>query len=204
MGKQSLRKTRMAILASGNGTNAERLIRHFADSELAEVVCVMSDNPQSGVLQRAHNLGVPTQVLPRKVYNDGEAFLAQLQAAGADFVILAGYLKLIPARVVTAFPKSLVNIHPALLPKFGGKGMYGMHVHEAVIAAGEKWSGITIHYVNEVYDAGEVIHQESLRVQPDWSAADLAHAIHQLEYQHFPRTLELLLRQRRDLDASLA
>ncbi len=200
MGNLAPTEYRLVLLASGNGTNAERLIRHFADLDLARVVAVLTDNPKARVLQRAHNLGIPTSVLPKNVYTHGEAFREQLQALGADLVILAGYLKLVPSAVVAAYPNALVNIHPALLPKFGGKGMYGMRVHEAVIEAKEKWSGITIHYVNEVYDDGEIIVQESLRVQPHWGADDLATAIHQLEYQHFPTTIELLLRQRRQLE----
>lgn len=187
-------------MASGSGTNAERLMHHFSSSELAKVVLLLTNNPDAGVIQRAAKAGVNCEVLPKKVYSDGPALLERLQAAQADLVVLAGYLKLIPLEVVQAFPNRIVNIHPSLLPRHGGKGMYGMRVHQAVINDHDEWSGITIHYVDEQYDQGEVIRQESLRVQPAWSAADLAHAIHQLEYLHFSDTIEGLLQQRRELE----
>lgn len=189
---------RIVILASGNGTNAERLIGHFAQSELARVTLVLTNNRDAGVRERAQRLGVPSKWMSREVYGSGEALTALLQAEKADLVVLAGYLKLLPAETVAAFSGRIVNIHPSLLPRHGGKGMYGMRVHEAVVDAGEKESGITIHYVNEAYDEGKIILQVALEVQEDWSADTLARAIHGLEYAHFPSTIESLLKERRE------
>lgn len=196
MGSPTSPKYRLAVFASGNGTNAERLIQHFAGSELGEIVLVFSDNPKAGVLARAQKLGVASEVLPKKIYNDGAALVSRLHENRIDFIVLAGYLKLVPDAVVAHYPKAIVNIHPALLPNYGGKGMYGMRVHRAVIQDQGKSSGITIHYVNEVYDEGEIVLQVALDIQPGWQAEDLAQAIHQLEYAHFPATIEKLLAER--------
>lgn len=184
---------RIVIMASGNGTNAERLIQYFAGSELAEVVLVLTNNSDAGVLSRSEKLEVDCLTMTKKVYADGNALCAQLDAARTDLLVLAGYLKLIPQKVVEVYASRIVNIHPSLLPAYGGKGMYGMRVHEAVIQAKDAHSGITIHQVNEHYDEGKVIRQESIAVASDWTAQDLAQAIHQLEYTHFPATIEELL-----------
>lgn len=185
---------RIVILASGNGTNAERIAKYFGDSELGSVVLILTNNKNAGVLERAKRLGIPAEVLSRNVYDDGEALTARLQAAQADLVVLAGYLKLIPEAVVETFAGRMINVHPSLLPRHGGKGMYGGRVHQAVIAAGDTRSGITIHQVNAHYDEGAPLLQVGLDVQPEWTADDLAQAIHQLEYRHFPPTIEFLLR----------
>lgn len=188
---------RVVIMASGNGTNAERLMGYFRDSDLAEVVLVLTNKKAAGVVQRAANAGVTCEWMSREVYSSGDRLTARLQAERADLVVLAGYLKLLPAETVQAYAGCIVNVHPSLLPKHGGKGMYGMKVHEAVIAEGDSHSGITIHQVNEVYDEGEVIFQATIPVEADWTPEDLAQAIHQLEYAHFPDTIEKLLQQRR-------
>lgn len=197
MGQNHALKFRIVILASGNGTNAERIMTYFADSNLAEVVLVLTNKSDAGVLSRAAKAGVNALVLSKNIYTDGAAFLEFLEAAQPDLIVLAGYLKLVPSEVVSRFAKSIVNIHPSLLPNYGGRGMYGGRVHEAVIANQDKESGITIHYVNEVYDEGEVILQAKVNIEPNWNATELAQAIHQLEYKHFPVVIENLLRERR-------
>lgn len=184
-------------MASGNGTNAERLMAYFGASDLAEVVLVLTNKKDAGVVKRAANAGVPCEWMSRELYSSGSHLNARLLAANVDLVVLAGYLKLLPKETVTAYEGRIVNVHPSLLPKHGGKGMYGMKVHQAVIDLEEPYSGITIHHVNEVYDQGEVIFQATLPVQSGWSPEDLAQAIHELEYAHFPVVIENLLQQRR-------
>ena len=196
MGQNYASKFRMVIFASGNGTNAERIMTYFADSNLAEVVLVLTNNEDAGVRSRAERAGVNALVLSKDIYNDGEALLDVLKSARADLIVLAGYLKLVPAEVVAAYPRSIVNIHPSLLPNYGGKGMYGGRVHRAVIDSGDAESGITIHYVNEVYDQGEVILQATCDVEQGWGPDELAAAIHQLEHTHFPVVIEKVLRER--------
>jgi phosphoribosylglycinamide formyltransferase 1 len=180
---------RIAILASGSGTNAQRLMEHFADSAIARVVLIASDQPAAGVLQRAWDMGVPSYLFNGKQLKDG-TLLRELQGRRIDLVVLAGFMRLIPAELVQTFPQRILNIHPALLPKYGGKGMYGMHVHEAVIAARESESGITIHYVNERYDEGEHLFQASCPVLPDDTPESLAERIHGLEHAHYARVVE--------------
>lgn len=186
---------RIAVLASGSGTNAQRLVEHFADHPHARVVLIGCDQPQAGVVQRAWDLGVPAYLFDGSALRDGRV-LTELQGQGIDLVVLAGFLRLIPAALVAAFPQRIVNIHPALLPKYGGKGMYGHHVHQAVIAAGEKESGITIHYVNDRFDEGEHIAQFTCPVLPDDTPETLAERIHGLEHAHYPEVVEELGRQR--------
>lgn len=195
MAQRAAHPFRIVILASGNGTNAEHISRFFGGVDSGSVVYIFTNNPRAGVLQRAERLGIPAAVLPKNVYSDGAAFLAELQAQKADLVVCAGYLKLIPPEVTQFYAGRIVNIHPSLLPQYGGKGMYGMRVHEAVIAAGEAQSGITIHHVNERYDEGQVILQVPLDVEPGMSPAELATAIHELEYAHFPQVILQLLAQ---------
>lgn len=180
---------RIAILASGSGTNAQRLMEHFATSATARVVLVGSDQTKAGVLQRAWDMGVPSYVFNGAQLRDG-TLLRELQGQGIDLLVLAGFMRLIPAELVQAFPKRILNIHPALLPKYGGKGMYGMHVHNAVIAAGERESGITIHYVNERYDEGEHLLQAKCPVLPSDRPESLAERIHALEHAHYPGVVE--------------
>ena len=185
--------TRIAILASGSGTNAQRLIEYFHMHGKEEVVLVGCDQAKAGVLQRAWDLGVPSYLFNGAQLKDGTV-LRELKGQRIDLVVLAGFMRLIPVEMVRAFPRRIINIHPALLPKFGGKGMYGHRVHEAVIAAKEKESGITIHYVNERYDEGEHIAQFRCPVLPDDTPETLAERIHGLEHAHYPNVVEGVLR----------
>lgn len=183
---------RIAILASGSGTNAQRLMEHFKDHPLAEVALVASDQPEAYVLQRAWDMGVMSYRFNGTQLKDG-TLLRELQAQRIGLIVLAGFMRLIPAEMVAAYPQRIINIHPALLPKYGGKGMYGMHVHRAVIAAGERESGITIHYVNERYDEGEHLLQARCPVLPDDTPERLAERIHGLEHEHYPKVVERVL-----------
>jgi phosphoribosylaminoimidazolecarboxamide formyltransferase/IMP cyclohydrolase len=185
---------RIVVFASGNGSNAQRIAEHFGHGPFAEVVAVFTDNPSAGVLVRAKSLDISTECMSRSLYTNGSQLLERLRHHRADFIVLAGYLKLVPDLVTRAYEGRIINIHPSLLPRHGGKGMHGAHVHQAVLAAKEPESGITIHHVNERYDEGAVIFQAKLQVQPSWNADDLASAIHQLEYTHFPAITENLLR----------
>lgn len=185
-------RLRIAILASGSGTNAQRLITHFQGRTDAEVVLVGCDEPRAGVIQRAWDLQVPCYLFSGPQLRDGTV-LRELQHLQVGLVLLAGFLRLIPATMVQAFPKRIVNIHPALLPNYGGKGMYGHRVHAAVIAAGESESGITIHYVNERYDEGEHLFQAKCPVLPNDTPDTLAARVHALEHAHYPRVVEQLV-----------
>lgn len=185
--------TRIAILASGSGTNAERLMEHFRQHPLAEVVLVGCDNPVAGVMQRAWDHDVPAYLFNGAQLKEGSV-LRHLRDLHIDLVVLAGFMRLIPSDMVRAFSRRIINIHPALLPRHGGKGMYGHHVHEAVIASKEQESGITIHFVNERYDEGEHIAQFRCRVEPGDSPDSLAARIHELEHAHYPEVIELLVR----------
>lgn len=183
------RMERIAILASGSGTNAERIIAHFKGSARAEVVLVGCDQPHAGVLARAWNADVPSYLFNGPDLRSG-VVQKELLGQGITHVVLAGFLRLIPADMVRAFPDRIVNIHPALLPKYGGKGMYGDHVHAAVIAAGEKESGITIHLVNERYDEGRVLFQASCPILENDTPGTLAERVHALEHAHYPVVID--------------
>jgi len=185
-------RKRIAILASGSGTNAQRLIEFFKHSAKAEVVLVASDQPKAGVLQRAWDLGVMSFLFNGNELREGRV-LKELQELKIDLIVLAGFLRLIPIDMVRAFEGRIVNIHPALLPKYGGKGMYGEHVHKAVIGAGDKVSGITIHLVNENYDEGEHLLQVECPVIEGDTPEGLAERIHALEHAHFPKAVEALI-----------
>ena len=180
----------LAIFASGSGSNAENIIRYFAEKPGFRVKKVYCNVPDAYVLERAKKYNVPTQVFNRAEFRNPDIILRQLQEEGTDFIILAGFLWLVPPCITNAYPNRIVNIHPALLPAYGGKGMYGHHVHEAVLAAGEKESGITIHYVNEHYDSGDIIFQATCPVLPDDTPDTLAARVHELEYAHFTRVIE--------------
>lgn len=182
----------IAIFASGSGTNAEEIIRYFALSEKYKVALVFSNRPNAGVLERAKRLGVPFEVLEKKDLT-GPALMTLMKRYEIDFIVLAGFLCMVPDELTEVYPKRIVNIHPALLPKFGGKGMYGAHVHEAVVAAGEKETGITIHYINERYDEGEIIFQKSCPVSPEDTPEMVATKVHALEYACYPVVIEQLL-----------
>lgn len=181
------KKINLTILASGSGTNAENIAKHFNAHTRIQVRNVLSNKADAYVHTRADNLGIPSATFNKKEFSD-PTFVGEFE--NTDYIILAGFLWLIPEYLIKAFPNRIINIHPALLPKFGGKGMYGSHVHEAVIESGDKESGITIHLVNEEYDKGEVLFQAKCEVIPSDSPADLAKRIHSLEYEHFPRVIE--------------
>jgi len=183
----------IAIFASGSGTNAENLIRFFRTSSLGRVRIVLSNRADAGVISKAQSLDVETLVFTREQFYNSNAVVDLLFERGIDFIILAGFLWLVPDYLLKSFENKMVNIHPALLPKYGGKGMYGKHVHEAVIDAGDKESGITIHYVNQQYDEGDIVFQKKCSIEPEDSPETLAGKIHKLEYAHFPRVVERLL-----------
>ncbi len=183
---------RIAILASGSGTNAENIIKYFEKNTEIEVTLVLSNKPDAKVLDRAKNLGVRDVSFSRNDFSETENVLNLLRE-NADYIILAGFLWKVPSVIINAFPNKIINIHPALLPKYGGKGMYGMHVHEAVVMNNEKISGITIHYVNENYDEGTIIFQKSFDVLQTDNAEDVAKKIHELEYEFFPQVIEKVI-----------
>lgn len=183
---------KIAILASGEGTNAERIIRYFSEKRTAEVALVITNKTQAGVLKRTEKLNVPSLIITAREFADGEALKA-LHRYNIDFIVLAGFLLKVPDTILHDYPNKIVNIHPALLPKFGGKGMYGAHVHEAVIAAGEKESGITIHYIDAHYDEGNTIFQATCPVLPDDTPDTLAARVHQLEYKYFTQVIEAVI-----------
>lgn len=185
---------RIAVLASGSGTNAQRLIEHFALHASAQVVLVGCDQPEAGVLQRAWDHNVPSYLFSGRELREGTV-LSELKGQRIDLVVLAGFMRLIPAEMVRAFSGRMVNIHPSLLPKHGGKGMFGARVHEAVIAAGEVESGITIHLVTEHYDEGRILFQARCPVLPNDTAATLAERVHALEHAHYPLIVEQLVNQ---------
>jgi phosphoribosylglycinamide formyltransferase 1 len=188
-----MNKKRIAIFASGSGTNAQKIAEYFSESERVEIALVLSNNATAGVIDRAKRLQIPVVLFDRKLFYETNKIVQLLQNQRIDLVVLAGFMMLVPQHMVAAFPNKIVNIHPALLPKFGGKGMFGHHVHEAVVAAGEAESGITIHYVNEHYDEGAIVFQASCPVQPTDSPDDVANKVHVLEHQHYPTVIERLL-----------
>jgi phosphoribosylglycinamide formyltransferase 1 len=183
-------KLNIAIFASGTGTNADAIMQYFRDSQAAKVALVVCNKPGAAVLDKAEKAGVPTLLIEKERFFRGDAYLPELEAAGIGFVVLAGFLWKIPQPLIDAYPRRIVNIHPALLPKYGGKGMYGNNVHEAVILNGEMESGISIHYVDEHYDSGDVIFQTACPILPGDTADALANRIHQLEHLHYPRVIE--------------
>lgn len=184
---------RLVIFASGSGSNAENLIRFFQDREDATVVLVMTNNPRAKVLDRCKKLKISALSFNKEAFTKSNFVLDILKSSQADLIILAGFLWKFPESIIQEFPNRVINIHPALLPKYGGKGMYGIHVHSAVIKHNESESGITIHYVNENYDEGAIIFQESCKIAPTDSAEDLAKKIHDLEMKHFPEVVVSLI-----------
>ena len=183
---------RIAILASGSGTNAENIINYFKDNSKIRVVQVLSNKKDAKVLDRAKRLKVKSLSFTRNEFYDTNAIADYLKET-ADFIVLAGFLWKVPPSLLTAFPNKIINIHPALLPKYGGKGMYGMYVHQAVVNNKETETGITIHFVNENYDDGAIIFQAKTVVEPDDSPDDVAKKIHELEYQFFPLMIESVI-----------
>ena len=183
----------IAIFASGSGTNAQRITEYFSDSVEVGINRIYSNKQEAFVLKRADNLGIPTTVFNRFTFYETDTILKQLQYERTDLLVLAGFLWLIPANLLKAFPDRIINIHPALLPKYGGKGMYGYKVHEAVIRSGDKESGITIHYVNEFYDEGKIIYRAKCVIDPEETPESLASKIHKLEYRYYPQVIEKVL-----------
>jgi phosphoribosylglycinamide formyltransferase-1 len=181
---------KLAIFASGSGTNAQRIIEYFKGHSDISVCLVLSNNPKAYVIDRSLKLGIPHVIFNREEFYNQSKIYDDLAAMEIDYLILAGFLWLIPPNLLSAFSGKILNIHPALLPKFGGRGMYGQKVHEAVIAAGEKESGITIHLVNEHYDEGQIIFQAKCELFPKDTPADVAAKVHELEYHHFPEVIE--------------
>lgn len=183
---------RLAVFVSGGGTNLQRIAEYFAPNQDVEIACVVSNNKEAYANQRAKNLGIPL-LLVEKTYFTGDLFVERMKSLDIDLIVLAGFLWLIPQRLIEAFPNKIINIHPALLPKYGGKGFYGHHVHEAVVAAHEKESGITVHYVNEHYDSGNIIFQAKVALSETDTPDDVAAKIHVLEQENFPLVIEKLL-----------
>lgn len=185
---------RISIFASGTGTNAAKIIDRFTNHPSISVALIVSNKPDAGVLNIASENNIETLIIDKTSFNDPQNCLAILRDRGIDWIVLAGFLWKIPSFFVEAYPLHIINIHPALLPKYGGKGMYGMHVHEAVVAAKERETGITIHYVNEHYDEGAIIFQAKCEVLSTDSPAQVADKVHQLEHRYFPEVIERLLR----------
>lgn len=185
----------VAIFASGAGSNAKKIIAQFAGSSSVKIALVVCNKPTAGVLNIASENNIPTLLIEKDRFFNGDNYLPELQKHNIGFIVLAGFLWKLPAELIAAYPKKIINIHPALLPKYGGKGMYGSKVHQAVIAAGEKESGISIHYVDELYDHGEVIFQASCNVDESDTPESLAQKIHALEHAHYPAVIESLLKK---------
>lgn len=183
----------LILFASGSGSNVENIARHFATDPRVCVRGVFCNNTKAGVIERCQRLGLSLYCFNRAAFEDPAGLVRVLQCLEPDLIVLAGFLWKVPEHLVVAFPQKIINIHPALLPKYGGKGMYGMHVHQAVVSGGEKESGITIHYVNEAYDEGAVIFQAKVALNPSDSPDDVAGKVHALEYEHFPEVIESLL-----------
>lgn len=183
-----------AIFASGEGTNAENIIKYFANDNRIKIKLVFTNNENAGIVARAEKYKKNVQIISKDALNNySEQLIEFLHAEKIDLLILAGFLLKIPEAFVKAFPNKIINIHPSLLPKYGGKGMYGMHVHQAVIQNKETESGITIHFVNEEYDKGEIILQARCKVEPSDTPETLVQKIRQLEFENFPKAIEKLL-----------
>jgi phosphoribosylglycinamide formyltransferase-1 len=184
---------KLAIFASGSGSNAENIVEYFSKHEEVTTPIIVSNKKDAYIHERAQKLGVPSFTFSKKEFEESDHVLDILKKYEIDWIILAGFLLKIPKNLLKTFPDKIINIHPALLPKFGGKGMYGRHVHEAVAAAGEKISGITIHYVNENYDEGKIIFQTNCEILPTDTPEDIAAKVHTLEYEYFPKIIEQTL-----------
>jgi phosphoribosylglycinamide formyltransferase 1 len=189
-------KKRIVIFASGSGTNTQNIMEHFQQVELAKVVLVLSNKKSAKVLGRAKAFQTKASSFTKEELNSEEGVLKTLKFVKPDLIVLAGFLLKIPPIILAEFPDKVINIHPALLPKYGGKGMYGAYVHEAVVANNETESGITIHYVNEKYDEGAIIFQESVAISEKDTPDDVAAKIHELEHDHFPKVIENILRSK--------
>ena len=182
---------KIVIFASGSGSNAENIYHQLHST--VEIQCIFCNNAKAGVIERAERLNIPIVIFNRSEWTDSQIIENQITELNPDLIVLAGFLWKVPEKFVTHFPQKIINIHPALLPNYGGKGMYGHHVHEAVIAANEPKSGITIHYVNEHYDEGEFIFQAECSLDSSDTADTLAQKIHELEFKYFPQIIQKLL-----------
>ncbi len=191
MGGNTIKMKKIVLFASGNGSNAEAIIRYFENQSIATVVAVFSNKPEAKVLERAKNHGIPSFVFTKTQLQETYV-LDQLQLLQPDLIVLAGFLLQFPTTILKVFP-NVINIHPALLPKYGGKGMYGMHVHQAVLDHKEIETGITIHYVNEQYDEGEFIFQKAVNIEACKTAEAIAQKVHELEHQYFPEVIGKLI-----------
>lgn len=188
-------KKRIAIFASGSGSNAQKLMEHFKHHPEAEIALVLTNNPDAYVLQRADNFEIPSHIFDRNEFYHTDKITGLLKNLEIDLIVLAGFLWLIPKNLIQEYPGRIVNIHPAILPKFGGKGMYGDHVHHAVMAANEPEGGITIHYVDENYDEGEYIYQAKYRIEKDDNLEMIKFKGQQLEHNHYPRIVESIIKK---------
>lgn len=184
---------RIVFFASGNGTNVQQITEYFANNQQVEISYLFCNNVDAYVLERAKNLHIPSMIINKQSFYESDMVLEKINQIHPDLIVLAGFLWLVPASLIAAYPHKIINIHPALLPKFGGKGMYGHHVHEAVVAAKEQQTGITIHYVNEHYDKGDTIFQTTCPVLPTDTADDVAAKIHLLEKEYFPKVIDKIL-----------
>ena len=184
---------RIAILASGNGTNAEHIIQYANNTGHYKVALVLSNKTNAPVLKRAGRLLTPTFTFTREMFYNSDIVVNAMKQLEVDFVVLAGFLWLVPKNILSTWPDKVINIHPSLLPKFGGKGMYGMHVHRAVKEAGETISGITIHLVNEQFDKGDIIFQETVELSESDTPEDIAKKVHELEYTYYPKIIDIVL-----------
>lgn len=192
-------KKNIVIFASGSGSNAQRLLEHFEHHPEIRVAALFSNNPKAYALKRAETFHVPAFLFSRDEFYNSDKVLEQVKSFNPSLIVLAGFLWLVPQNLIHAFPNQIINIHPALLPKYGGKGMHGIHVHTAVVNAGETQSGITIHQVNEEYDKGEFILQEYCSVLPEDTPEELAARVLQLEHKHLPLIVEKLLLEKNEL-----
>lgn len=185
---------KIAVFASGSGSNAENIIHYFKDHPSIKIECICTNNPNAGVIERGNRLEVPVYIYTNEQFKNPEEIIYLLNEKGIDVIVLAGFLRLISPPFIEQFPSSIVNIHPALLPAYGGKGMFGHHVHEAVVAAKENYSGITIHEVNSKYDEGAILFQAKVALTAEDTPDAVAEKIHQLEYIHFPKVIEQWLK----------
>jgi formyltetrahydrofolate-dependent phosphoribosylglycinamide formyltransferase len=193
-GQQDPKIHRLAIFASGGGSNAKKIIEHFKNHPSIKIELIVCNKPEAGVLQIAADNNIDTLIIEKEVFFSGDAYVSELKQRGITFIVLAGFLWKIPDALISAYSNKIINIHPALLPKYGGKGMYGMNVHAAIIAAKEKETGITIHYVDGHYDNGDIIFQEKCEVNDSDTPETVAQKVHVLEHEHFSRVIEKVLR----------
>tara|TARA_B110000483_G_scaffold223328_1_gene281073 strand:+ start:121 stop:702 length:582 start_codon:yes stop_codon:yes gene_type:complete len=180
----------IAIFASGSGSNAEKIMEYFENSKEVKVVLVLSDNPNAGVLLRANKFEIETKIISRLELKSPKKALIELKTKGINFIVLAGFLRKIPREMIQEFPNQIINIHPALLPKYGGMGMYGLNVHRAVKDSGDVISGPTIHLVNEEYDKGQILFQKEIKIEPEDNAKQIAEKVLSVEHEEYPRVIE--------------